>query len=98
MASASTDSPLTSTPTSNSSILAQLFREQQEQNMKQSQLLANKIATSKRPCEWSLKRTEKTRIGDWHRVFNSRCVKTLDQLLEAESAEEVCDGLEELQQ
>uniref|UniRef100_A0A914XGM4 Reverse transcriptase domain-containing protein n=1 Tax=Plectus sambesii TaxID=2011161 RepID=A0A914XGM4_9BILA len=99
MASAS---PPVSNPASESASestgLAELFRQQQQQNLRQFQLLAEKIATAKRPRDRSPKRTEKNRIGDWHRIFNSRCIQTLDRLLEAESAEEVREGMEELQQ
>uniref|UniRef100_A0A914V4G5 Uncharacterized protein n=1 Tax=Plectus sambesii TaxID=2011161 RepID=A0A914V4G5_9BILA len=55
MASTSTDSQLTFALVSKSFVLAQLFHQQQEQNMKQFQLLAEKIAASKhhygRPME-----------------------------------------------
>uniref|UniRef100_A0A914X6F6 CCHC-type domain-containing protein n=1 Tax=Plectus sambesii TaxID=2011161 RepID=A0A914X6F6_9BILA len=103
MASASRpSSPVASTPSSNpasdSLLLARLFQQQQEENVRQFQLLAEKIAATKRPRERSPARMEKTRAGDWHRVFNSRCVKLLDQLLETESVEETREGLLELQQ
>uniref|UniRef100_A0A914VVP1 Uncharacterized protein n=1 Tax=Plectus sambesii TaxID=2011161 RepID=A0A914VVP1_9BILA len=83
MASASTVALLTSTPTSNSIILTQLFWEQQELNSKQFQLLAKRIATAKHPLDRSLKRTKKMCIGNWHRV---------------ENRVEVCKGLEDPQQ
>uniref|UniRef100_A0A914X2E5 CCHC-type domain-containing protein n=1 Tax=Plectus sambesii TaxID=2011161 RepID=A0A914X2E5_9BILA len=87
-----------SIPAAEAGMLVRLFQEQQQQTIRQFQLMVDNIgAATKRPREPSPVRSDRSRPGDRHRRFNVQCIRTIQGLLDCDDPVAVRLGLEDLQ-